>query len=48
MLLGADHFCEICLEMSNSTMKLRLLQPVRCAQKRDLMRDIAENVRSQM
>ncbi len=45
MLSGADQFCEILLERSNSTMTL---QSVRRARKRDLTRDIAESVRSQM
>ncbi len=45
MLSGADQFCEVMLERSNSTMKL---QSVRRARKRDLTHDIAENVRSQM
>ncbi len=45
MLSGADQFCEILLERSNSTMKL---QSVRRARKRDLTRDSAESVRSQM
>ncbi len=46
MLSGADQFCEILLERSNSSDCK--LQSVRRAQKRDLTRDIAESVRSQM
>ncbi len=45
MLSGADQFCQILFERINSTMKL---QSVRRARKRDLTRDIAESVHSQM
>ncbi len=45
MLSGADQFCEILLERSNSTM---MLQSVRRARKRYFTRDTAESVRSQM
>ncbi len=42
MLSGAEQFCEILLEMSNSTIT------VWRARKRDITRDTAESVRSQM
>ncbi len=45
MLSGADQFCEILLKRSNRTMKL---QSVRRARKRELTRDTAESVLSQM
>ncbi len=45
MLSGADQFCEILLGRSNEHNEVVI---VRRARKRDLTRDIAESVRSQV